>query len=165
MSLEKPQKIASLFLCGYQRVWDFIIIVIHEFFVHLGKKSWFFLFLPCLYREWNGKCHGDVQAIMWSEIRTFPKQEKKWGKASYSIWEIVSALSLTNTDKLRYLNSYIWNWIIIICNLSTKLKQKQWHTPGRYTICRSHSWKTIFSIHHNTQLSKFYAQCFLPNDK
>lgn len=35
------------------------------------------------------------------------KRKKKCGEASYSIWEIISALYVINTDKCKYVNSDI----------------------------------------------------------
>lgn len=112
-----------------------------------GKKKDFFFVSSFSLQEvkWKMSVRHAGHFVIWS--KDIPKTgEKMW----WSIWEIISALYFTNMDKLRYLNYDIWEWIIIICNLSTKLKQKQWHAPGRYTICSSHSWKTIFSFHYNT---------------
>lgn len=91
----------------------------------------------------------------WNKDNPKRGEKKKCGEALYSTCVTGSALYPTNVAKFRYLNSDICKWVIIICNLSTKLKEKQWSTPGGYTICGSHSRKNIFSNHHNTYLSKF----------
>lgn len=107
--------------------------------LYIWKENWFF-FLPCLYYKSKGKCPWDIQTIMCTEIRISPKDEKKCGEASHSICKSVSALYPTKIDYCRHLNSDIWKWVVtIICGISTK--QKKWSTPGRYTICRSHSRK------------------------
>lgn len=124
--------------------------------VHLGgKKSWLFLFLPCLYWEQNGKCQWDIQAIMGSEIRTFPKEGKKSGEASYSIWEIVSALYLTNILS----NLDIWIQISESESLLFAIYQLNWNKSSdillvdiQSTVVTAEKTFFLFTI---VQLSKF----------
>lgn len=123
-----------------------------------GKtKLIFFLFvssLSLLGMKWKMSLRYTGHYVVWN--KDIPKRgEKNVVKHHIAFGKLFLHYPLQVLTNLRYLNSDIWKWIIIICNLSTKLKQKKWHIPGRYTMCRSHSWKTIFSLHHNKQLSKF----------
>lgn len=118
-----------------------------------GERPFFFLFVSSLCLQ-GLKWKMSVRHTGHYEIRTkdIPKRgEKMWGSILNHLRNSFCTIPYS-MDKLGYLNSGIWKWIIIIWNLSTKLKQKQWYAPGRYTICSSHSWKSIFSLHYNTVL-------------